>query len=684
VKVEAVSGLKTAHRAVLNALERANVAHGRMVVVEEIAAAMTADERALMAVTYQQSLNNAIAKVISLLLPRELAFSRQHEGRRCYGAASTLDAETAALPAVAFSRRRLVLALVREAVAGLGRAVRAADVIERAAQREETAGIAARHITHGLGTLVQTGELKVLGAIRGDGRGMNLYLPAEADEELSTPAEPLTWLDAVLAAFTRLWQERERQAREEGRRPRPISTSELRAFMEGGAEPHPKLKSAPTLTNALKQLAASSAPSIRRVARAERWANLWAPADVPDERLATQEAFASDSERVTVAVARAVGRLRRPVTAQDVSDEFERDDALRPTSDHSPARLLTDAAKDCIGGMVRGRRRRTQRVHRHVFRVGNLNGTAYYTHDPAGAGAARAYVSLLRIQAQWAEERASEVLDVLEGATVACVAAGRALLVQSTARGIAGDLDRLLDEPALYNETRLRALTLRADVEVVLQRAAEWLSARALGGARVPDTVCTAVPGWTAEELLRALRPLYPCAAKIETPHELVRLLGRSIRRVPNPAFGSRFLPDPQQAAEYLYDRTDALLFIARQWGGLECCMQANMAGHELGLLRDARFAFPALESSDINERLIAVSCLAFLWSEEGNDRLKQVAMKDCEHGVRASAIWAYAFAQGEWADELADVMRQHDRSAEVRDFAARVHEADAAELWRL
>jgi hypothetical protein len=32
----------------------------------------------------------------------------------------------------------------------------------------------------------------------------------------------------------------------------------------------------------------------------------------------------------------------------------------------------------------------------------------------------------------------------------------------------------------------------------------------------------------------------------------------------------------------------------------------------------------------------------------------------------------------------LAGASRPHDRSPEVRGFAARVHEADAAELWRL
>jgi hypothetical protein len=585
----------------------------------------------------------------------------------------------------ALSRRQIVLKLVHEVVADLGRAVRAADVIECAEQKEETKGIAARHLTHALVSLVQTGHLRVLDAVRGDGRGTNLYLPTKADDTQLVPAEPLTWLDAVLQSFTLLWEEHERQAVAEGRLPRPIATPELRAFMEGAAEPHPKLKSAPALTNALKQLADTAAPSIRRVARTGRWANLWALASVPDERLDVREAYASNSERVAFAVARAVARLGRPVTAQEVGDEFEADPALRPTVDYSTARLLTEAAKDCIGGaVVKGRRKRTRRVHRHVFRVGNLNGTAYYCSDPEEAGASRAYVSFLRLKARWAEERPSENLDDLEGVTVPSIAAGRSMLVRDVAKGIAEDLGRLLDEPKIYAETRLKALNLRADVEVLLQRADEWLSARALGGARIPTTVGASVPGWTAEELLRVLRPLYPRAGEIETPHELVRLLHGDIRRIPNPAFGSRFLPDPLQAAEFLFDRTDALLFIAKQWGGLECCMQANMAGYQLGLLRDARFVFPALESESIDERLTAIACCAFLRSDEGNDRLKQAAMKDREGGARASALWAYKFAGDEWAGELAGVRRKHDPSAEVREFAAQVYEADAAGIWRL
>src|SRR5205085_6814167 len=116
-------------------------------------------------------------------------------------------------------------------------------------------------------------------------------------------------------------------------------------------------------------------------------------------------------------------------------------------------------------------------------------------------------------------------------------------------------------------------------------------------------------------------------------------------------------------------------LYIAKQWGGHECCLQAMIACSELGLLRDPRFIFPALESSSFEVRLAGVACLAFLSSDEGNELLKQVAIDDPDSGVRQSAIWAYGFVEGKEALELMSSRAAEDAHPHVRSFAKQMLE---------
>jgi hypothetical protein len=181
------------------------------------------------------------------------------------------------------------------------------------------------------------------------------------------------------------------------------------------------------------------------------------------------------------------------------------------------------------------------------------------------------------------------------------------------------------------------------------------------------------VPGWTAGELLPIISPLYQAARNIDRPSKLIPLLEKSIRRVPNPRYEHRFASDAQAAAESLFDRTDALLYMALTFGGRECRLQARFARNELGLLRDSRFIFPALASSDFHQRLVGVSCLAFLWSEEGNVQLKRLAVEDPDPGVRQSALWAYWFSNNEDGWDLINHRAQDDPDEIVWSFAQNV-----------
>lgn len=84
----------------------------------------------------------------------------------------------------------------------------------------------------------------------------------------------------------------------------------------------------------------------------------------------------------------------------------------------------------------------------------------------------------------------------------------------------------------------------------------------------------------------------------------------------------------------------------------------------------DPRFILPALESRDFNERLTGVSCLAFFWSDQGNELLRHIATDDQDYGVRQSALWAYGFATGDEGVSLVNGRAKEDLDARVREFA--------------
>jgi hypothetical protein len=60
---------------------------------------------------------------------------------------------------------------------------------------------------------------------------------------------------------------------------------------------------------------------------------------------------------------------------------------------------------------------------------------------------------------------------------------------------------------------------------------------------------------------------------KVKKASRLLGLVKDAIRRVDNPGFIYRFSKDRCQASEYLFDRTDALIYIAKEWGGYEFCL---------------------------------------------------------------------------------------------------------------
>lgn len=671
--------LKLEHLIVLEALENANLSHGRVVSTAEVAGTLHARDRKRLEETYSNNLGQIIAKILGLLCTRGLVFSLTAANeRRFFGSARVLSPDGGQAPII-LSRRSKVLGLVREAVTRLGRAVRLADVIEHATTSEYAGDIPPIEITRDVLSLEQTGELKIVARLRGDGKGLNLYLPSELDPTQYMPSEPLTWLEQVVNAFDSLWANHVKAAAAEGLLPRPVSTGEVRTWLKTSLRDHANLNDPMILINAMQQFARTANPILRKLKRGNRKAVLWAPVGVKDEELRLGGAYASDTERVAEAVVRAVKRLGRPVNTKDVEQEFELDPFLRPAGMQRTFEILSEAAKSSTGVESNGRE---GSVRRRVFRAGRLVGRTYYCID--NVQEANAYIELRKLESQWAAAGADKELTAIASCVLRPVAAGRVLRLATEAKGILQKLDNILVNTHCDGATHREASDLHRQVSECAHSALNWLSSHTSETHNLPSEVSMDIPGWTGEDLLPILIPLYPFADATKSAEKVTLYLAQSIRRIPNPEYRNRFSESHNTAVAFLFDRTDALLYIAKQWGGHECCLQAMIARNELGLLRDSRFIFPALESPSFEVRLTGVACLAFLWSDEGNRLLKEAAIGDPDFGVRQSALWAYGFARGKDAVELISSRAEDDPHPHVRSFAKQMLEPNDKGLWAL
>lgn len=129
------------------------------------------------------------------------------------------------------------------------------------------------------------------------------------------------------------------------------------------------------------------------------------------------------------------------------------------------------------------------------------------------------------------------------------------------------DLEEILADNQMDGATRSEAHTLQEHIKEIAEMTHHWLDSCGVGDSCIPNEIDTSVQGLTSEQLLKILKPLYPQAEKITEPTKLVTLMHGSNRRVPNPAFVSRFAKDQRVAAEFLYDRADTLIYAAKQWG---------------------------------------------------------------------------------------------------------------------
>lgn len=632
--------LKPAHMIVLRGLEIANLAHNRAVSIVEIIQALSPDEVAQVTSAYSFALPAAVGNVLALLTVRGLVFSPGRCGeRRYFAAARILDREITELPDI-HPQRYQVLALIRIAATELRRAVRVSDVLQQAKKNTETAGLKRTQVETAITQLLQSGDISVVKTLRGRKAGRHLYLPTDFDPNAYTLAEPLTWLESVATAFNDIWDERLREAAMRDRQPRPVTTKEVRARLAAAKCPDPKLKDEKAVINALWELSKHSNPLLRRISRRSRKSLLWSPAHVPDRELDLENTYASDAERVGEACLRAVARYDRPVILKEIAAEVDADPSLQ----FEKAKSLSKVVTGCVDYFTEaGARKEKGYVNEYIQSVGLVNNRAYYYHCGSSAASARAYVAFRQIESEWQELCGAEHLEGIGGCLLPTVATGRAMLVASVARNLARRIEHLLEDGLLAGTWREEAEGLHRRMDDVVGRAEKWLETRAAvpHTYTLPAKVDMSIPSVTKEELLELLKPFYPSAQKADKAYRLTSLLGNRIRRVWQPTDGQ------QCRSRRLYDRTDALLYAARHWGGSECRIQADTATVELGLLRDARFVLPGLDAKDFNMRMAAVACLAFLASGDVA-RLRNVATDDPDNGVRQAAEWACRFSSGD------------------------------------
>lgn len=620
--------MKKEYRWVIEALEVANHSLDRAATGGEVHDALSEAQREGLDDCYSDKPKKSVSRLLGRLHRNgRIGSPGKQSGRRYYVSPdlSWEDRDQKALFPPPTSARGRTRVLIRELAENLRRAVRMQDILNYATGEEVRWTLERRAVRRSVHSLVETDELKVIGEVKGDGGGRNLYLPADLDPASYRPDGALTWLEQVKAVVESLWEER---------RSRPMSTGDVRSAFRDEYPDHERLENPQLLVNALRQLARTDAPYLRTVEREGNFRNhLWAPAAVPDEELELGGTWTSDAERVEEAVRRAIARTGLPaVGLEPIREEIEKDPALGLQGKQPLHTVLGDVSKRRVDDGTGSRR---QRRDQRVWKVGKVEGDARYCVDRPDV--ARTFVEYQTLRSKWGALEAERRLQSLDQCRIESVAAGRALLVRDQCISLQEEI-RSLAEVELPDNWELQRLQLKEVIETTAEQAEALLTN--FDCTQVPDEVRRPETGWTAEELLDVLRPVYP-AAEDATPSDLITLLSRKVRRIPNPDFTSRRSGEHRTASEYLFEQTDALLVAALSWGNTEARVQATVAKNELGRLRDPRWVKPGLTDSNPAVRFAAIACLAFLLHRASVEALEDFSKNTNDEEFLRAADWA-------------------------------------------
>jgi hypothetical protein len=669
--------LKFEHKTVWQALEAANSVFNRVVNANEVVEALTESEKNHLQKTYAKNLEAAVTVILELLSKRELVFIQNNGKRRYFGSHRILNAATSQMPEPFVSRRRYTLKLVHEAVEFYKRSVRAADIIEFVEKQNKFLVFEKKLIVRDLINLSETGELKIANGVRGDGGGRNLYLPAGFDSKDYSYDQSLTWLDCVAKAFNDIWNEHTAYAKAGDKLTTAVTTAEIRECLEASTFPHPRLKHPKSVTNAMKQLSETVSPLIKRVKIQATGAVLWIPAEAAESEISLFGRIGDNSNKLRIAVKRAESKLQRPVTVADIKNEIQADVYLVPDGGQSLGKLLTEASRSKIAGPKGARR---ERINTIIQRIGTANGRTYYVSENQNFEEASSFVKYLNLKTGWQRFSAVENIQAIERCKLISVKIGRMLLLRNEAKRSHQELLNLIGKAISSAQNEVKNLAL--EMKKIAEGADEWLSQNPNSG--LPGEVETNIPGLTAEKLLKIYRPLYPAAANIKNANRIITLCKTQIRRIPNVKFVDRFKRKGIEASEWLFDRADALIYAGIKWGGKECRYQALTAKSELGLLRDDRFVLPELKSNHPETKITAISCLAFLQTEEAKNHLPCTLENNTIHRVCHSAVWATAFVKNK--QSLSSILQRgiFENDNKLSQFVKIVTSSSDEKLWLL
>ncbi|MBP9110049.1 MAG: HEAT repeat domain-containing protein, partial [Pyrinomonadaceae bacterium] len=418
------------------------------------------------------------------------------------------------------------------------------------------------------------------------------------------------------------------------------------------------------VANAVLILARPTAnPALRRVRRETYSKGLWVPFNVKDTEIDLDGPPKNDSERVNLLIRHAVKRLERPVNSRDLNEELKLYPELKLARHKSMNVLLSQQLKIT-----------------DVNRIWHWTEWYYYIGNKNSVSA-NAYIKLKALESEWKNLNVAIVLDDVDNCLLKTVAYGRCMLIKNTADKITPILRSLQANKKFGEVVNTEAKVVLEEITPLRSRIESWLSNNRAIELELPQHVDQTVAGLTPEELWRLLQPLYPETVKTRTITDLSNLLGDDILRFRNPFYKPSFCNGKLETVPYLYDRTDAFIYAARKWGGVECSVQAAQAASNLGQLRDVRFVLAGICSKDYNDRLLAVACLAFLQAEGTAERLAEVCINDVEAGVRESALWAYGFVGGS-INKLISKMERTEKNRRVMDFANELRNFEPIDFW--
>lgn len=654
---------KKEHLIILQALEIANQSFMRVVTVAEVIQALLPKEIDILNKKYKPSMTLIVSKTLRLLHKRGKVIKTDKVGKvHYYGVSGLLNLDYVNLEDLQ-SLRNKTLKFVQEAVLEKKRALQMGEIIDFIVNQKSGCNIAIKIIRQNVLSLKETGELIRI-PMRGNEKGFGVYLPNNFEPELYLPRQPITWLEFVLSIFSEIWEKHKLKAEKTGAKPFPVSIGEIRIRITESKKFSEKLEDSQTLISTLLQLAKTSTPSIRKIRKPGQKLVFWLPLDVSDNEVNLGDFYLNDAERIEEAVKRASIRYHRPVKLSEVKEEVDLDPYLQPISKVLYHILLADLARE------RSYKNRTKSKSngKRIYRIGKFQGSSYYYFE--NTPEASAFIKFQCLEQKWNLLNPFEELQKIEFCVLPTVAIGRAKLLVAEASHISKRLEEIQSLNKIIGISEEAITLLSKEVSKVILQTKKWIKKNQILFSALPIKVKNKPKGWTKYKLKEALTPFYHRLSTISSPNYFQSLIGEAIKRFPNPNFKRNSSKEPQFAAEYLYDETDAMIYIAKEWGGVECRYHATVASNELGMLRDPSFVIPALESKDFNHRISAVSCLAFLPCEEGGKRLLDTAVNDLDPGVRQSSLWAYGLLNGEKSISFIKERSLQDENPKIRKFA--------------